>query len=312
MTSAPSATTASRLDPHSITRCWPSTRESAATAMARPLRPPIRIDRMTSAASAAHARGAELLDYDDVIARYDPVLGLEVPVELSTATKMFCGCANEFGAQPNTHVCPVCLGLPGSLPVLNDAAVQSAIRIGLALNCDIAPWGRFARKNYFYPDQPKNYQISQYDEPIAVQGYLEVPLNDGTTFRVQIERAHMEEDTGKLTHLGSDTGRIAGATPSLADYTRAGVPLIEIVTKPIEGTGERAPEIARAFVTAGSGLLRALDVSDVRMDQGSMRCDANLSLKPKGASQFGTRTETKNVNSLKSVEAAVGYEMPRP
>ncbi|CAJ1506749.1 Asp-tRNA(Asn)/Glu-tRNA(Gln) amidotransferase subunit GatB [[Mycobacterium] burgundiense] len=254
---------------------------------------------------------AELIDYDDVVARYDPVMGMEVHVELSTATKMFCGCANMFGAEPNTLVCPVCLGLPGSLPVLNQAAVESAIRIGLALNCQIAPWGRFARKNYFYPDQPKNYQISQYDEPIAVNGYLEVPLDDGTTWRIEIERAHMEEDTGKLTHLGSDTGRIAGATTSLADFNRAGVPLIEIVTKPIEGTGERAPEIARAYVTALRDLLRALNVSDVRMDQGSMRCDANISLKPKGAKEFGTRTETKNVNSLKSVEVAVRYEMRR-
>src|SRR6201992_199061 len=262
---------------------------------------------MTSAALAS----AELLDYDDVIARYDPVLGLEVHVELSTATKMFCGCANEFGAEPNTHVCPVCLGLPGSLPVLNEAAVESAIRIGLALNCDIAPWGRFARKNYFYPDQPKNYQISQYDEPIAVNGYLDVPLEDGSTWRIDIERAHMEEDTGKLPPLGSDTGRIAGATTSLADFNRAGVPLIEIVTKPIEDTGDRAPEIARAYVTALRDLLRALGVSDVRMDQGSMRCDANVSLKPRGAAEFGTRTETKNVNSLKSVEVAVRYEMQR-
>jgi aspartyl-tRNA(Asn)/glutamyl-tRNA(Gln) amidotransferase subunit B len=254
---------------------------------------------------------AELLDYDEVISRYDPVMGMEVHVELSTATKMFCGCANEFGAEPNTHVCPVCLGLPGSLPVLNQAAVESAIRIGLALNCDIAPWGRFARKNYFYPDQPKNYQISQYDEPIAVNGYLDAPLDDGTTWRVQIERAHMEEDTGKLTHLGSGTGRIEGATTSLLDFNRSGVPLIEIVTKPIEGAGARAPEIARAYVTALRDLLRALDVSDVRMDQGSMRCDANLSLKPIGAAEFGTRTETKNVNSLKSVEVAVRYEMRR-
>ncbi|MBS1695819.1 MAG: Asp-tRNA(Asn)/Glu-tRNA(Gln) amidotransferase subunit GatB [Actinobacteria bacterium] len=254
---------------------------------------------------------AELLDYDDVVARYDPVLGLEVHVELSTATKMFCGCANEFGAEPNTQVCPVCLGLPGSLPVLNQVAVESAIRIGLALNCDIVPWCRFARKNYFYPDMPKNYQISQYDEPIAVEGYLDVPLDDGTTWRVQIERAHMEEDTGKLTHLGSDTGRIEGATTSLIDYNRAGVPLIEIVTKPVEGAGERAPEIARAYVTALRDLLRALGVSDVRMDQGSMRCDANVSLRPIGQAEFGTRTETKNVNSLKSVEVAVRYEMRR-
>jgi aspartyl-tRNA(Asn)/glutamyl-tRNA(Gln) amidotransferase subunit B len=254
---------------------------------------------------------AELLDYDEVVARYEPVLGLEVHVELCTATKMFCGCATAFGAEPNTQVCPVCLGLPGSLPVVNAAAVESAIRIGLALNCDIAPWGRFARKNYFYPDQPKNYQISQYDEPIAVNGYLDAPMDDGTTWRVFIERAHMEEDTGKLTHLGSDTGRIEGATASLLDYNRAGVPLVEIVTKPIEGAGARAPQIARAYVTALRDLLRALDVSDVRMDQGSMRCDANVSLKPVGTTEFGIRTETKNVNSLKSVEVAVRYEMRR-
>jgi aspartyl-tRNA(Asn)/glutamyl-tRNA(Gln) amidotransferase subunit B len=257
------------------------------------------------------ASTAELVDYDDVVARYEPVLGLEVHVELSTATKMFCGCANRFGAEPNTQVCPVCLGLPGSLPVLNQTAVESAMRIGLALNCEIVSWCRFARKNYFYPDMPKNYQISQYDEPIAVNGYLDVPLDDGSTWRVEIERAHMEEDTGKLTHLGSETGRIEGATTSLIDYNRAGVPLIEIVTKPIEGTAERAPEIARAYVTALRDMLRALGVSDVRMDQGSMRCDSNVSLKLTGASEFGTRTETKNVNSLKSVEVAVRYEMRR-
>jgi aspartyl-tRNA(Asn)/glutamyl-tRNA(Gln) amidotransferase subunit B len=257
------------------------------------------------------APAAELLDYDEVIARYEPVLGLEVHVELSTATKMFCGCATTFGAEPNTQVCPVCLGLPGSLPVVNQAAVESAIRIGLALNCEIVPWCRFARKNYFYPDMPKNYQISQYDEPIAVNGYLDAPLDDGTTWRVHIERAHMEEDTGKLTHLGNETGRITGATMSLLDFNRAGVPLIEIVTKPIEGAGEGAPQIARAYVTALRDLLRALGVSDVRMDQGSMRCDANVSLKPIGATEFGTRTETKNVNSLKSVEVAVRYEMRR-
>ena len=260
---------------------------------------------------AARASEAQLLDYDEVVARYDPVLGLEVHVELSTVTKMFCGCLTAFGAEPNTQVCPVCLGLPGSLPVLNQAAVESAIRIGLALNCEIVRWCRFARKNYFYPDMPKNYQISQYDEPIAINGYLDVPLEDGSTWRVEIERAHMEEDTGKLTHVGSETGRIHGATTSLIDYNRSGVPLIEIVTKPIEGAGPRAPQIARAYVTALRDMLRELGVSDVRMDQGSMRCDANVSLKPAGATVFGTRTETKNVNSLKSVEVAVRYEMQR-
>ncbi|MFI2475565.1 Asp-tRNA(Asn)/Glu-tRNA(Gln) amidotransferase subunit GatB [Nocardia xishanensis] len=253
----------------------------------------------------------ELMDYSDVIARYEPVLGMEVHVELSTATKMFCGCATEFGAQPNTQVCPVCLGLPGSLPVVNQQAVESAIRIGLALNCSITPWGRFARKNYFYPDQPKNYQISQYDEPIATNGHLDVVLDDGSTFRVEIERAHMEEDTGKSVHVGGATGRIHGASHSLLDYNRAGVPLIEIVTKPITGAGERAPEVARAYVTALRDLLKSLDVSDVKMEQGSLRCDANVSLMPIGATEFGTRTETKNVNSLKSVEVAVRFEMRR-
>ncbi|HEX6404063.1 MAG TPA: Asp-tRNA(Asn)/Glu-tRNA(Gln) amidotransferase subunit GatB [Pseudonocardiaceae bacterium] len=254
---------------------------------------------------------AALMDYSEVLERFDPVLGLEVHVELSTATKMFCGCANVFGAPPNTHVCPTCLGLPGSLPVLNRAAVESVIRIGLALNCSIAPWCRFARKNYFYPDMPKNFQISQYDEPIAVHGSLEVQLGDGSTFTVGIERAHMEEDTGKSLHIGGATGRIHGASHSLLDYNRAGVPLIEIVTKPMVGTGDRAPEVARAYVTALRDLLRALGVSDVRMDQGSLRCDANVSLMPRGSSVFGTRTETKNVNSLRSVERAVRYEMCR-
>jgi aspartyl-tRNA(Asn)/glutamyl-tRNA(Gln) amidotransferase subunit B len=252
-----------------------------------------------------------LVDYAEVLERFDPVLGLEVHVELNTQTKMFCGCSTTFGAEPNTQVCPVCLGLPGALPAVNRSAVESAIRIGLALNCTIAPWGRFARKNYFYPDMPKNFQTSQYDEPIAVNGYLDVPLDDGSVFRVEIERAHMEEDTGKSLHVGGATGRIHGAEYSLLDYNRAGVPLIEIVTKPIVGTGERAPEVARAYVTALRDLLRALGVSDVRMDQGSLRCDANVSLMPKGAGEFGTRTETKNVNSLRSVERAVRYEMTR-
>lgn len=266
---------------------------------------PSKIEPMTAAMSD------DLLAYDEVLAKFEPVMGMEVHVELHTATKMFCPCPTTFGAEPNTQVCPVCLGLPGSLPVVNQAAVESAIRIGLALNCSITPWGRFARKNYFYPDQPKNYQISQYDEPIATDGHLDVVLDDGTTWRVEIERAHMEEDTGKSLHVGGATGRIHGASHSLLDYNRAGVPLIEIVTKPIVGAGERAPEVARAYVTALRDLLKALDVSDVRMDQGSMRCDANVSLNPIGAAEFGTRTETKNVNSLKSVEVAVRYEMRR-
>ena len=252
-----------------------------------------------------------LVAYDEVVERFDPMLGLEVHVELNTHTKMFCGCPTAFGGEPNTQVCPTCLGLPGSLPVVNRTAVESAMRIGLALNCEIAPWCRFARKNYFYPDMPKNFQTSQYDEPIAFDGYLDVTLDDGTVVRVGIERAHMEEDTGKSLHVGGATGRIHGAEYSLLDYNRAGVPLIEIVTKMIPDTGARAPEVARAYVTALRDLVKSLGVSDVRMDQGSMRCDVNLSLAPKGSGALGTRTETKNVNSLRSVERAVRYEISR-
>ena len=253
---------------------------------------------------------SETVDYDDLLTRYEPVLGLEVHVELNTNSKMFCGCPTTFGGEPNTHVCPVCLGLPGSLPVINGKAVESAIRIGLALNCQIAQWCRMARKNYFYPDMTKNFQTSQYDEPIAFDGWVDIEL-DGQTYRVEIERAHMEEDAGKALHMGGATGRIHGADYSLIDYNRAGVPLIEIVTRPIRGAGEKAPEVARAYVSYLRDLLRALGVSDVRMEQGSLRCDANISLMPIGAEVLGTRTETKNVNSLRSVERAIRYEMTR-
>ncbi len=252
---------------------------------------------------------ATLLSYDDALAQFDPALGLEVHVELNTATKMFCGCPTEFGAEPNTQTCPTCLGLPGSMPVVNAKAVESAIRIGLALNCEIARWCRFARKNYFYPDMPKNFQTSQYDEPIAFDGFMDVEV-DGETYRVGIERAHMEEDTGKSTHIGT-SGRIHGADYSLVDYNRAGIPLIEIVTKPVLGTGVKAPEVARAYVGQLRDLLLGLGVSDVRMEQGSLRCDVNLSLAPKGAESLGIRTETKNVNSLRSVERAARYEVQR-
>lgn len=253
----------------------------------------------------------DLMDFDEVLEKYDPVMGLEVHVELGTDTKMFSTSATNFDAPANSNVDPVSLGLPGALPVVNAKGVEWAIKIGLALNCSIAESSRFARKNYFYPDQPKNYQISQYDEPIAYDGYLDVVLEDGTEWRVEIERAHMEEDTGKLTHLGGTSGRIHGATASLVDCNRAGIPLIEIVTKPIEGAGERAPEIARAYVTALLELVAALGVSDARMDQGSMRVDSNVSLRPVGTTEFGTRTETKNINSLRSVEQAVRFEMMR-
>ena len=251
-----------------------------------------------------------LLSLEEALEKFDPAMGLEVHVELNTNSKMFCGCPTGFGAEPNTQVCPTCLGLPGAMPVVNGKAVESAMRIGLALNCEIAEWCRFARKNYFYPDMPKNFQTSQYDEPIAFEGWTEVEV-DGETFRIEIERAHMEEDTGKSLHVGGSTGRIHGADYSLVDYNRAGIPLIEIVTKPIMGSREKAPAIAKAYVAHLREMIIALGVSDARMEQGSMRCDVNLSLAPAGSGGLGTRTETKNVNSLRSVERAVRYEMQR-
>jgi aspartyl-tRNA(Asn)/glutamyl-tRNA(Gln) amidotransferase subunit B len=251
-----------------------------------------------------------LVPFAEAMERYDPVIGLETHVELGTRTKMFCGCTTVFGADPNTQVCPVCLGLPGSLPVVNRMAIEYTIRIGLALNCTIATWCRFARKNYFYPDMPKNFQISQYDEPLCTDGWLDVQVG-GTTTRVGIERVHLEEDTGKSLHMGGATGRIHGAEYSLVDYNRAGIPLVEIVTKPIEGTGAAAPEVARTYVTELRDLVRALDVSDVRMEEGSLRADVNVSLSPIGSGTWGKRTETKNVNSLRSVERAVRFEIER-
>ena len=254
------------------------------------------------------------LTYEDVVSKYEPVLGLEVHVELNTNSKMFCGCSTTFGAEPNTQTCPVCLALPGALPVVNAKAIESTIKIGLALNCSIAPFSRFARKNYFYPDMPKNFQISQYDEPICVNGYVDVEIEteEGPKkFRVEVERVHMEEDTGKSLHVGGATGRIHGAEYSLLDYNRAGIPLVEIVTKIVPGTGKYAPEVAKAYVAELRDILRSLGVSDVKMEQGSLRCDANVSLRLIGAEKLGTRSETKNVNSLRSVERAVRGEMIR-
>src|SRR5436305_8359208 len=248
--------------------------------------------------------------YEAAVAAYRPVFGLETHVELATRSKMFCGCATDFGAEPNTQTCPVCLGLPGALPVANAVAIEYTIKIGLALNCSIASWCRFARKNYFYPDMPKNYQISQYDEPLCFDGYLDVEAA-GRTVRVGIGRVHLEEDTGKNTHVGGATGRIHGADYSLVDFNRAGIPLVEIVTKPVPDAGPDAPEIAKAYVAELRDILRTLGVSDVKMEQGSLRCDVNTSLTPAGSTEWGTRTETKNVNSLRSVERAMRSEIIR-
>jgi aspartyl-tRNA(Asn)/glutamyl-tRNA(Gln) amidotransferase subunit B len=236
---------------------------------------------------------------------YEAVVGLEVHVELSTATKMFCGCATEFGGEPNARTCPVCLGQPGALPVTNRAAVEGAIRLGLALGSEIAPWSQFHRKNYFYPDMPKNYQISQYDVPICRGGALEIATEAGTR-RVGITRVHMEEDTGKSTHVGG-SGRITGADHSLVDYNRAGIPLLEIVSEP----DLRSAEEARAYLNELRGIVAALGISDARLEQGSMRCDANVSVRPVGQTVFGTRVEVKNLNSLRSLTRAIDHEAQR-
>ena len=254
---------------------------------------------------------AELMDYDRALELFEPVLGFEVHVELNTKTKMFSDAPNFFGGEPNTNITPVDLGLPGSLPVVNEQAVKYAISLGLALGCSIASSSRFARKNYFYPDLAKNYQISQSDEPIAYEGSVEVSLANGRVFQIPIERAHMEEDAGKLTHVGGATGRIQGAEYSLVDYNRAGVPLVEIVTHMITGAEKDAPELAKAYVSAIRDIIVSLGISDAKMERGNIRCDANISLSPRGSGKLGTRTETKNVNSLRSVERAIRYEIQR-
>jgi aspartyl-tRNA(Asn)/glutamyl-tRNA(Gln) amidotransferase subunit B len=232
---------------------------------------------------------------------WEMVIGLEVHCELATETKLFCGCRNAFGDEPNTNICPVCLGLPGSLPVLNAYAVELAMRIGAALHCEIRP-SSFARKNYFYPDQAKDYQISQYDEPINLNGWLELPGG----FRVGVTRAHLEEDTGKLTHVGA-SGRINAAHHALVDYNRSGVPLVEIVSEPDIRTAAQA----RAYASELRGILVATGASDGRMEEGSMRIDANVSVRPDGGAAFGTRCEIKNLNSLRSLGRAIEYEAAR-
>jgi aspartyl-tRNA(Asn)/glutamyl-tRNA(Gln) amidotransferase subunit B len=233
--------------------------------------------------------------------QYMPTIGLEVHVELSTASKLFCGCPNEFGAEPNTNVCPVCLGLPGSLPVLNEKVVEYALRLAEALGFGVPAQSIFARKNYFYPDMPKDFQVSQYEEPILSDGTLDV---DGTT--VGIERAHLEEDTGKTQHVGGG-GRIQDADHSLVDYNRAGVPLMEIVSRPEITSAEQA----RGYVGELRAVLRAIGVSDVKMEEGSMRVDANVSVRPSGSDALGTKVEVKNMNSLRSLGRAIDFEIQR-
>lgn len=236
------------------------------------------------------------------MAQYEPVIGLEVHVELKTESKIFCNCSTRFGAEPNHHVCPVCLGLPGVLPVLNRKAVEFAILAGLALNCEIAAFSKFDRKNYFYPDLPKAYQISQYDLPLAQNGYLEIDTEEGTK-KIGITRIHLEEDAGKLVHQGS----ISTTPYSLVDYNRTGVPLIEIVSEP----DMRSPEEARAYLDKLKAIIQYTEVSDCKMQEGSLRCDANVSVRPKGSTEFGTKTEIKNLNSFKALQRALAYEIER-
>lgn len=253
----------------------------------------------------------KLMKFSEAVEKYDPVIGLEVHVELNTKTKLFCPAEVSFGGEPNTQLTPVSLGLPGSLPVVNKSAIDYAIKLGLALHCDIAEWSQFARKNYFYPDMPRDYQISQYDKPLNGEGYLDVELEDGEIFRVPIERAHVEDDAGKNTHVGGADGRIEGADHSLVDYNRAGVPLVEIVTKPITGAGARAAEVAGAYVRTIRDIVRALNISNARMEQGNMRADVNVSLRNSPDAPFGTRSETKNVNSFRGIERTIVYEIRR-
>ena len=236
---------------------------------------------------------------------WEPVIGIEVHVELKTASKMFCGCAVTFGDEPNTNVCPVCLGLPGAMPVVNATAMESIIRIGLALHCEIAPHSVFHRKNYFYADLPKNYQVSQFDLPVAVNGWLDVGV-DGQSTRIGIERAHMEEDTGKSLHQGGG-GRIHSATATRLDFNRSGVPLVEIVSRP----DLRSAAQARTYAQELRALVAELDVSDARMEEGSIRFDANVSVREQGSSVLGTKVEIKNMNSFRSLERAVASEISR-
>ncbi|MCM0759800.1 Asp-tRNA(Asn)/Glu-tRNA(Gln) amidotransferase subunit GatB [Sporomusa sphaeroides DSM 2875] len=234
--------------------------------------------------------------------KYETVIGLEVHCELKTESKIFCGCSTKFGADQNTNVCPVCLGLPGVLPVINEKVVEFAVRAGLALNCQILPFSKFDRKNYYYPDLPKNYQTSQYDLPIAVNGYLDIEVN-GETKRIGITRVHMEEDAGKLVHSGT----ISNSEYALVDYNRTGVPLIEIVSEP----DLRSPEEAKAYLEKMRSILQYIDVSDCKMEEGSLRCDANISLRPAGTQPFGTKAELKNLNSFRSVQRGLEYEVER-